>query len=289
MLNNNYILVTDSTCDLPIEIIKENNVELIDITYEIDGTIYQDSKGLSFDDFYKQMREGKKASTSQITPDTYEKVFSKILESGMDVLYIAFSSGLSGSYNNAKIIANELKEKYSDRIINVVDSRAASLGEGLLVYKAIENKNNGMNINELTAWVEENKNHLCHLFTVDDLMFLHRGGRVSKTSAIAGSILGIKPALHVDDEGHLIPVTKVRGRRPSINWLVDEMDKRIGKYNNDTIAICHGDCIDDALYLENLVKERYGIKKSIIRHTGPVIGSHSGPGTLALFFMGEYK
>lgn len=290
MLNNNdYVLITDSTCDLPINIIKDNNVKLLDITYEIDGTVYYDSTGLSFQEFYKEMRAGKRSNTSQISPAIYEKVFEEILQTGKDFIYISFSSGLSGSFNNARRIAEELQEKYPDRKIKVVDSRCASLGEGLLVYKAINLKKDGMDIDALADWVEKNRDHLVHMFTVDDLMFLHRGGRVSKTSAIAGSILGIKPGLHVDLEGHLIPITKIRGRKQSIQWLVDEMDKRKGNWENDTFAICHGDCIEDAKYLESLVKEKYGIKNSIIRETGPVIGAHSGPGTLALFFMGDEK
>lgn len=285
----NFVLITDSTCDLPDNILKESKTVCIELTYEIDGVSYQGTTELSYEQFYEKMREGGKSKTSQVTPARFENIFSKYLSEGKDVLYIGFSSGLSGTFNNSRIAMQELQEKYPDRKIRVVDSLCASLGQGLLVYKAIQLKEQGKNLDEVADWVEENKLHLCHMFTVDDLMFLHRGGRVSKTSAIAGSILGIKPGLHVDNEGHLIPLSKIRGRRQSIKWLVDEMDKRIGKWENDTFAICHGDCYEDAIYLKNLVMEKYHIKNCIIRHTGPVIGAHSGPGTLALFFLGDYR
>ena len=286
---SNYVLITDSTCDLPENILKESGTVCLQLTYEIDGVSYEGTSKLSYEQFYEKMREGKMSSTSQITPDTFEKSFSKYLSEGKDVLYIAFSSGLSGTFNSSHAAMEELKDKFPDRKIRVIDSLCASLGEGLLVYKAICLKEQGKSFDEVGDWVEENKLHLCHMFTVDDLMFLHRGGRVSKTSAIAGSILGIKPGLHVDNEGHLIPLAKVRGRRQSINWLVSEMDKRIGKWENDTFAICHGDCYDDAMYLKKLVMDKYNIKNCIVRHTGPVIGAHSGPGTLALFFLGDYR
>ncbi len=289
MSENKYVLITDSTCDLPYDLAKKTGTLILELQYEIEGVSYQGVDGLTFEEFYKKMREGKQSSTSQIAPDVFENYFNEILSQGTDILYISFSSGLSGTYNSARIATETLREKYPERTIRVVDSLCASLGEGLLVYKAIGLKEKGKSIDEVADWLEENKLHLVHMFTVDDLMFLHRGGRVSKTSAIAGSILGIKPGLHVDDEGHLVPLTKVRGRRQSINWLVDEMEKRIGSWDNDTFAICHGDCIDDAKYLEKLVKDRFNIKNCIMRHTGPVIGAHSGPGTLALFFMGDYR
>lgn len=286
---SNYVLITDSTCDLPENILEESGTVCANLTYQIDGVSYEGTSVLSFEQFYEKMREGAKSSTSQITPPTFEKLFTEYLNDGKDVLYIAFSSGLSGTFNSAHAAMEELKEKFPDRKIRVVDSLCASLGEGLLVYKAICLKEQGKSFEEVGNWVEENKLHLCHMFTVDDLMFLHRGGRVSKTSAIAGSILGIKPGLHVDNEGHLIPLSKVRGRRQSINWLVDEMEKRVGKWENDTFAICHGDCYEDAMYLKKLVMDRFHINNCIVRHTGSVIGAHSGPGTLALFFLGDYR
>lgn len=288
-VNQNFVFATDSTSDLPVEIYKNNNIKLIELIYQLDGKEYADISGMPYQEFYKKLREGATAKTSQVTPDTFESIFTDIVKEGKGVLYVAFSSGLSGTYNSARIAAETVKEKYPDAKIRIVDSLSASLGEGLLVYKAIEVMNQGKSLDEVADWIEEHKLHLCHMFTVDDLMFLHRGGRVSKTSAIAGSILGIKPGLHVDNEGHLIPLAKIRGRKQSINWLVENMEKRIGNWKNDVFAICHGDCIEDAKYLQSLVKEKFGIEKCIIRNTGTVIGSHSGPGTLALFFLGDYR
>ncbi len=285
----NFAFITDSTCDLPSDILKTNNIIIVNLTYDVDGVEYNDSNVLPIEEFYKKMRAGSVTKTSQVTPDTFDKVFGEVLESGKDILYIAFSSGLSGTYNSARIAGEALKDKYPDRKIYIIDSLCASLGEGLFVYKGIQLMNAGKSVDEIAEWLEENKLHLCHMFTVDDLMFLHRGGRVSKTSAIAGSILGIKPGMHVDNEGHLIPLTKIRGRKQSLNWLVENMAERVGSWDNDTFAICHGDCIDDANYVAGLVKEKFGIKNVIINYTGPVIGAHSGPGTMALFFLGDKR
>lgn len=284
-----FVFFTDSTCDLPLDIYEKNDIKVMSLTYEMGGNEYRDINGLSHEDFYKKMRAGNAVKTSQITPDTFENTFTGMVEQGKGVLYIAFSSGLSGTYNSARIAGENIKEKYPDARIRIVDSLCASLGEGLLVYKAIQLMNKGKSLDEIADWVEENKLHLCHMFTVDDLMFLHKGGRVSKTSAIAGTILGIKPGLHVDNEGHLIPLAKVRGRKQSLNWLIENMEKRIGNWENDTFAICHGDCIEDAKYVADTVKKKFGIKNCIINYTGSVIGSHSGPGTMALFFMGDYR
>ena len=288
-MNKNYLIITDDTCDLPMSICKDNNVHIVSLTYSISGVEYNSGNFLTVEEFYAKMRNGEKAVTSQITPGEYESAFEKVINEGYDILYIAFSSGLSGSCNSAKIASQTLCEKYPDSKIIVVDSLCASLGEGLLVYKAIEMKKQGKSIEELAEWLEANKLHLCHMFTVDDLMHLHRGGRVSKTSAIAGSILGIKPILHVDNDGHLIPVSKVRGRKQSLVALVDYMEQKIGKWENTTIAISHGDSLEDALFVKDLVKKRFGIKDCIINHVGTVIGSHSGPGTIALFFLGDER
>ena len=289
MKNNDFAFFTDSTCDLPYEMYQQYNANLLRLTYEVDGEEYDDYSGLSFEEFYIKMREGKPTKTSQITPSTIEKAFEPFASEGKDILYIAFSSGLSGTFNSARIATENLSVKYPNIKIRIIDSLCASLGEGLLVYKAMNMYKDGKSLDEIANWVEENKLHLCHMFTVDDLMFLHRGGRVSKTSAIAGSILGIKPGMYVDNDGHLIPIAKIRGRKQSLNWLVENMEKRVGDYKNDVFAICHGDCIEDAKYVEKLVKDKFGIKKCIIHHTGAVIGAHSGPGTLALFFLGEHR
>lgn len=287
--DKDFVFYTDSTCDLPKEIYEQNDIKVFHFTYEIEGVEYDDMSGLSYADFYAKMRSGLSTKTSQITPEKFEKEFLKTINEGKGVLYLSFSSGLSGSYNSARIAAENILEKNPVAKIRIVDSLCASLGEGLLVYDAIQFRKGGKTLDEVADWLEENKLHLCHMFTVDDLMFLHRGGRVSKTSAIAGSILGIKPGLYVDNEGHLIPLAKIRGRKQSLNWLIDNMEKRIGNWKNDTFAICHGDCIDDANYVADIVKKKFGIPNVIIHHTGSVIGAHSGPGTMALFFLGDYR
>ncbi|HNX63986.1 MAG TPA: DegV family protein [Oscillospiraceae bacterium] len=288
-MNKEYVIISDNTCDLPDNIYKQLGLKIMCLSYTMGGVEYSEDNALSISEFYAKMREGEMTKTSQITREDIEKTFTEALNNGFDILYIGFSSGLSGSYDSARIAAEELSPKYPDSKIRTVDSLCASIGEGLFVYKAAQMKKEGKSIDEVYQWCEDNKLHLCHMFTVNDLMFLHRGGRVSKASAIAGSILGIKPILHVDNEGHLIPIGKIRGRKQSLEALVNEMDKRLGNYKNDTIGISHGDCIEDAEYVKKLIEKKYGIKNFIINHVGPVIGSHSGPGTIALFFLGEYR
>ena len=202
---------------------------------------------------------------------------------------LTFSSGLSTTYQSAMIAAQDLQEKYPQRKINVVDTLCASLGQGLLVWYACKKRDEGLSLEELTAWCEENKQNLCHWFTVDDLMYLKRGGRVSAATALVGTMLQIKPVLHVDGEGHLINVAKARGRKASINALAAKMDELGTPGANDTVFICHGDCLEDAEYLAAQVKEKYGVKNVFIYYVGAVIGSHSGPGTLALFFLGKHR
>lgn len=286
---SNYVIITDNTCDLPENILTENNIRILCLPYDVDGHEYTDSDSLSLKDFYVKMRAGSVTRTSQIAPDKFEQAFEEIVKKGINILYISFSSGLSGTYNSARIAAQSVNDKYLNQKVIVIDSLCASLGEGLLVYYAIQLKKEGKSIEEVAEWLEGNKLHLCHYFTVDDLMFLHRGGRVSKTSAIAGSILGIKPVLHVDNEGKLIPIGKVRGRRQSLVTIVDKMGEKMGDFENKTIAVCHGDCLEDAQFVANLVKQKYGVKNAIINYIGPVIGSHAGPGTISLFFMGKER
>ncbi|MFQ9984800.1 MAG: DegV family protein [Lachnospiraceae bacterium] len=289
---NNYIITTDSTCDLPGDFYSEHQIPVLSLSCILDGETYNDSHPIDEDAFYKKMRAGSMPSTSQVNPEEAKKVFEKILkEQQADILHLAFSSGLSGSCNSAKIAAEELMEEYPGTKIVVVDTLCASMGEGLLLYKAIQQKNAGKSIDELQAWLEENKYHLCHNFTVDDLFHLHRGGRVSKATAILGTMINIKPILHVDDEGHLINIGKTRGRKRSLIALVDRMEQQLGKYRdqNDMIMISHGDAKEDAEFVAGLVRERFGYETFMINYVGPVIGSHSGPGTLALFFMGEYR
>ena len=283
------IITTDNTSDLPDSYISENDLDILFLSYTIDGETYERENQLSAAEFYKRMRNGSMPTTAQINPDMAKEKFTKYLKEGKDILHISFSSGLSGSYNSCRIAAEELQEDFPDRRIVVVDSLCASLGEGLLVHKAVCQKKEGKSLAEITEWLEENKLHLCHNFTVDDLNHLYRGGRVSKAAAVFGTMVNIKPVLHVDDEGHLVPVSKVRGRKKSLTTLVDNMEKQVGKFENDTIFISHGDCLTDAEFVARLVRERFGIQSFLINTVGPTIGAHSGPGTVALFFMGNSR
>ncbi|MEG0614955.1 MAG: DegV family protein [Oscillospiraceae bacterium] len=288
-MNADYIIYTDDTSDLPANFYKENQIGLVYLNYTLEGVEYSGTKTLSPKDFYDKMRSGATPQTSQMTPEQATFAFEKALREGKDILHLGFSSGLSGSFNSARIAMDSLREKYPERKMFCVDTLCASLGEGLLLFKAIQLKKAGKSIDDVYSWLEENKLHLCHLFTVDDLMYLHRGGRVSKATAVAGSILGIKPILHVDDEGHLTPIGKIRGRKQSITALADEMGKRIGDWGNATIAISHCDCEDEAIQLRDIVMKRFPIKECIINYVGTVIGAHAGPKTLALFFMGNSR
>ena len=285
----NYKIITDTCCDFPADMYKELDLEVVHLSVLYKGENHTEYTEAWLKDMFDGLRAGEKASTSAVNPQGWAAVIEPVLEAGQDALVLTFSSGLSTTYQSAVIAAQELKEKYPERTINVVDTLCASLGQGLLVWYACQKRDAGMTLEELTAWVEENKLHLCHWFTVDDLFYLKRGGRVSAATAIVGSMLQIKPVLHVDDEGHLINVSKVRGRKASIEALAAKMGQLGNPGENETVFICHGDCHEDAAYLEQLVKEKYGVKKVFAYYVGAVIGSHSGPGTLALFFLGKNR
>lgn len=289
MANRDYTIVTDTTCDLPQDYYEKNNVTVITLTYMLDGVEYDGSFENSLKPalFYEKLRGGIMAKTAAVSPETMTRIFTNVLEQGSDLLYVAFSSGLSSTYQNACIARDELAEKYPDQKILCVDSLCASLGEGLLLDLVLRKAREGANVEELAAYAQEIRLHVCHYFTVDDLNHLYRGGRVSKTTALFGTMLGIKPVMHVDNEGHLIPIGKVRGRRQSLDALVTKMGTKIEGCDNPYVFISHGDCIDDAKYVSVQVKAKYGIKTEIIGTIGPVIGSHSGPGTVALFFVGK--
>ena len=286
---SDYKIITDSGCDLPKEMLSKLDLQTVPLFVNFQGKALEDSVDEGIKEIYAGLRDGEAATTSAVNPDRWMEKMEGVLAEGQDVLVITFSSGLSTTYQSAVIAAGELKEKYPDRKILVVDSLAASLGQGLLVWYACKMKDAGLSVEELAAWVEENKLHLCHWFTVDDLMYLKRGGRVSAATALVGTMLQIKPVLHVDNDGHLINISKVRGRKASIEALAQKAVELGAGYDNSTMFICHGDCIKDAEYLANLVKEKCGVQEVFIGYTGAVIGSHSGPGTLALFFMGEHR
>jgi len=284
-----YIISTDTTSDLPKAYVEENNLHLLSFNYIIDEVTYDLENDLPYKEFYDKMRDGAKPMTSQVNPEYAKNFFQELISKyDTDILHIGFSSGLSGSYNNTRAAALEVMEENPGRKIMVVDSLAASLGQGLLVHKAIKLKNKGQSMDEVCSWLEENKLKICHYFTVDDLVYLLRGGRVSKTSAFAAGVLNIKPILHIDNEGHLVALSKVRGRKKSLKELVDNMEKRLLPGESD-VFISHSDCIEDANSLANSIKERFGIDALIINHIGPTIGAHTGPGTVTLFFMGKER
>ena len=286
-----YILTTDNTTDFAKDYFEKNGLEWMFLTYTLDGESYGKENDLPAKDFYEKMRAGSMPVTSQVNPEAAKEEFRKCLKRSRNIIHIAFSSGLSGTYNSARMAAEEIMEEEPDCRITVVDSLAASLGEGLLVYYAVQKKNEGMEYDELAEWLEQHKLNIIHNFTVDDLFHLYRGGRVSKATAVLGTMVNIKPILHVDEDGHLIPVSKVRGRKKSLQALVESMEKQIGSYRdkNDIVFISHGDCLEDAEYVKQLVTERFGIEKFVIEPVGTTIGAHSGPGTVALFYMGDVR
>lgn len=288
-----YEIVTDSSSNLTREYIESVGLHILALTLIADGEetySYLKDEDIDLQKFYTMMREGKVITTSLPNLKDTEIAFRSILDAGKDVIYLGFSSGLSGTYEALTLLLKDLAKEYPDRTLYSVDTLAASGGQGLLVLYAIQKAKEGMTIHELKQWVEDNRNHLAHWFTVDDLMFLFRGGRVSKSSAWAGTMLNIKPVMHVDDEGHLIPMEKVRGRKKSLNALIDHMRKTaIQPISDQTIFITHGDCIEDAQYIEEKIREEFGVKDVIINYIDPVIGAHSGPGTVALFFMADHK
>lgn len=284
-----YRMITDTCCDFPSEMYKELDLEVVPLSVLYKGVNYNEYSEAWLKELFAGLRNGETTSTSAANPENWATVIEPVLQAGQDALVLAFSSGLSTTYQSAVIAAEELMEKYPERKINVVDTLCASLGQGLLVYYACRKRDEGLSLEELTAWCEENKLNLCHWFTVDDLMYLKRGGRVSAATALVGTMLKIKPVLHVDDEGHLINISKVRGRKASIEALATKMGETAIPGANDTVFICHGDCQEDADYLAQLVKEKYGVKEVFTYYVGAVIGSHSGPGTLALFYLGKNR
>lgn len=286
-----YIITVNSTVDLPKEWLNERSVPVVPLSYTIDGETYEDMDGLPSKEFFGKLREGKMAVTSQVSPDGAKKALEPFLEEGKDILHLAFSSALSGTCNSMQIAAKELMEAYPERKIIVVDTLCACLGEGLLLYYALKRKSEGLSLEETAKWVEENKLHVCHNVTIDDLEHLHRGGRISKTVAVLGGMVKIKPMIHMDDEGALKVIGKERGRKKALNRIVDtalEQSKGSG-LENDVIMITHGDCEEDAKYVAELVREKMGIGNILVNHIGTVIGSHTGPGVVAVFCMGNKR
>lgn len=286
-----YVITTDTTCDLPDKYITDHNLTVLPLYYNLDNVVYGGDINLEPADFYSKMRSGLMPTTMACNPDVAETSFRKLLADGYDILHIGFSSALSSSYSTAAVVGRELMEEFHESKIIVIDSLSASMGEGLLVHKAVMLHEAGKSIEETAEWIESNKLHLCHQFTVNDLFHLHRGGRVSKATAIIGTMINVKPVLHVDNEGRLIPLTNVRGRKKSLIALVDNMEKSSKGFENqnDIVFISHGDCLEDAEFVADLIKERIGITSFLISYVSPTIGAHSGPGTVALFYMGTAR
>lgn len=284
-----YKIITDTGCDLPDYMAQELNIQIVPLSVLYKGETYTQYTEQWLKELYAGLRSGEKATTAAINPDGWANAMAPVLEQGDDVLLLAFSSGLSTTYQSAVIAAQELAEKYPERKIRVVDTLCASLGQGLLVWYACQKRDEGLSLDETADWVEENKLHLCHNFTADDLMYLKRGGRVSAATALAGTLLQIKPLLHVNNEGKLISIGKARGRKASIQALCDKVGELGIPGANDTVFICHGDCLEDAKQLEKLLKEKYGTKNVFIYYIGAVIGAHAGPGTMSVFFLGEHR
>lgn len=285
-----YVIFADSACDIPEDMLHEWGVECIQLSFVFDGEDRQYAgRDMSASEFYRRMRAGSTAKTSAANTEVFKEAFEPVLQSGRDILYIGFSSGLSSTCTSGALAAGELLEAYPERRILTADSLAASAGYGLLVYLTAQRRLAGADIDEAFKYACDTRLHVCHWFTVDDLVYLKRGGRVSAATALVGGMLGIKPVLHVDNEGHLINVTKVRGRKPSIQAIADKYGELALEKGSGTVFISHGDCAQDAEKLKDMLKERYGIDVRLTVDIGPIIGAHSGPGTLAVFFLGRER
>ena len=284
-----YRIITDNCCDFPTDMYAELDLTAVPLVVRFQNKEVSQYSEKWLKKMYDGLRSGEEATTSAVNPQGWEEAIEPVLADGQDALVLTFSSGLSTTHQSAVIAAGELSEKYPDRKIRVIDTLCASLGQGLLVWYACKKRSEGMDFDALADWVEANKLHLCHWFTVDDLMFLKRGGRISAATALVGTMLQIKPVLHVDDEGHLINVSKARGRKASIEALAKKLGETGLPGENETVFISHGDCIEDVKILEKILKEKYGVKEVFTYYVGAVIGSHSGPGTIALVLLGSMR
>lgn len=287
-----YKIITDSCANLTDKQIAEYGVEILSLKYYIEGrefNSYIPGKKTDLSETYKLLREKAMITTSLATREDCDKTIKPILENGEDALIIAFSSGLSGTYQNIMLAAEDYKELFPERKIIVVDSLCASLGEGMAVHYAVKLKNEGKSMEEVAEWLEKNKLSICHIFTIEDLFFLKRGGRLSGTSAVFGTLLGIKPMLHMEDDGKLYVTGKVRGRAASLENLINSLNEQGENIAEQDIFIVHGDCENEANYVADEIKKRYGVKNIVINYIDPVIAAHAGPGTLAVFFLGKKR
>ena len=286
---SDFIILTDSSADLSGEMAQAADVQVLPLTFTIGGADYHnypDNREMDPHLFYQRLRAGEVATTAAVNMNQYVEAIEPLLQAGRDVLVLAFSSGLSATFQSSKLAVEELSEKYPERKLYTVDTLCASLGQGLILYLAAGLQKQGKSIEEVRDWVEANKLHICHWFTVDDLMYLKRGGRVSAATAVVGTMLQIKPVMHVDDEGHLINVSKARGRKASLDALVKKVGETATDPASQTMFISHSDCEADARYVADQIQVKYGAKEIILNYIGPVIGAHTGPGCVALFFVG---
>lgn len=288
---NRFKLVTDTSADLPRDYLEQNGITVLSLAYIIDGKTYGWENPMDDHEFYSKMRKGSMPTTSQVNMGDATELFEELIKEYDEILCVSFSSGLSGTYNSVAVAAQNVCEAHPQKKIRVVDTKAASLGQGLMVDYALKMRNEGKSLDETADFLEQNYNHFVHVFTVDDLNHLYRGGRVSRATAFVGTLANIKPILHVDDQGHLINIGKVRGRKKSLIELVNLMEKKIGDHvkDNQRIFISHGDSAEDAQFVAEEVKKRFGIDSFLINYVGPTIGAHSGPGTIALFFYGDER
>lgn len=287
-----FVLLTDSSADLSAEMVRELDIQVLPLTFTLNETNYcnyPDNRDMDPHLFYEKLRAGEVATTAAVNMAQYTEMLEPLLQAGQDVLVLAFSSGLSATFQSSRLAVEELLEKYPSRRLYTVDTLCASMGQGLLVYLAARKRQEGASIEEVRDWAEANKQSICHKFTVDDLHFLKRGGRISTTTAMVGSMLNIKPVLHVDKEGRLVSIAKARGRQASLKALVDQMEQTAIDPHSQTVFISHGDCPEDAQTVAQMVRERFGVRNIWINYIGPVIGAHSGPGTLALFYVGTER
>lgn len=289
---SNYVIITDSSCDLPDRLVKELELEVLPLAFIMDGRTYRnypDNREMSPEDFYGRQKDGLMATTNAVNVGEASDAMEAVLKQDKDVLVLGFSSGLSTTYNSFKIAADELAEKYPSRRIYTVDTLCASLGQGMFVYQAAKMRQEGKSIEEVRDWAEANKLRQCHWFTVNDLFFLKKGGRVSAATAVVGTMLQIKPVMHVDNEGHLIKADTARGRKASLKALVDKVGELAENPASQVMFISHSDCLADAQYVADEIKKRFGAREIIINSIGPVIGAHTGPGCVALFFTGTHR
>ena len=287
-----FVILTDSSADLSADMAQKLNVEVLPLGFVLDNQTYRnypDNREMDPHIFYERLRAGDVATTNAVNVAQYVEALEPLLQAGKDVLVLAFSSGLSTTYNSSRLAVEELSAKYPQRKLYTVDTLCASLGQGLLVWYAARERDRGHSIEETRDWIKEHRLNICHQFTVDDLHFLKRGGRISAATAVVGTMLQIKPVLHVDDEGHLINIGKARGRQASLKALVDKMEQTALDSGSLTVFISHGDCLEDAQTVADMVKKRFGVEEVYINYVGPVIGAHSGPGTVALFYIGTER